>query len=274
MNLHGLSLALLARISVLALGLSGGGFALASDGAPLPLKSLPIGVSEFRPFEYTAPSGRVVGADTEIVEQILMRLGYQPQFMMQPWPRVQREAARGAFAGLYSLTKTPEREQLYHFTAPINTVKDVFFKRKSMALDWKTLDDLRTLRVSSAATYGYAPEFRQALAEKRFAEVHEIYDDDPQLRGLRRLASGVTDVFICEISVCSDLIKLHAPAFDQIDFAPQSVGPVRSFHMAFSKNWPQAEALRDAFDAELAQQQSKGMLRRIYQKYGMEPALK
>lgn len=272
MNRPTLCVSVLVRLWVLMAGLGAGTGVLATD--EVQLKTLPLGVSEFRPFQYTSPSGRIVGADTEIIETVLKRIGYKPQFMMQPWPRVQREATRGAFAGLFSLTKTPEREQLYYFSAPINTVKDVFFKRKSLALDWKTLDDLGGLRVSSAAAFGYAAEFRQALIEKRFAEVHEIYDHDPQLRGLHRLASGATDIFICEISVCTDLIKLHTPAFDQIDFSPKSIGPVRTFHIGFSKNWPQAETLRDAFNAELAQQQAKGALRNLYLKYGMDHGLK
>jgi polar amino acid transport system substrate-binding protein len=266
------SLALFVRLWVLMVGLGFAAGATATDAAQL--KPLPLGVSEFRPFEYSTPSGQIVGADTEIIQQVLKRMGYKPQFMLQPWARVQKEAARGTFAGLFSLTKTPEREQLFYYTAPINTVKDVFFKRKSLALEWKTLDDLRGLRVSSAATYGYAAEFRDAVAQKRFAEVHEIYDDDPQLRGLHRVASGVTDIFICEVSVCQDLIKTHAPAFDQIDFSPNGIGPVRTFHLGFSKQWPQAEKLRDAFDAELLQLDAKGERRKIYLKYGMDPGLK
>jgi len=262
----------LVQLCVLAAGLGLGGAAAATDTAAL--KTLPLGVSEFRPFEYAAPSGQIVGADTEIIEQVFKRMGYKPKFMMQPWARVQKEAARGTFAGLFSLTKTPEREQIYYFSAPINTVKDVFFKRKSRSLDWKTLDELHALRVSSAATYGYAAEFREALTQRKFAEIYEIYDDDPNLRGLQRLASGATDIFICEVSVCQDLIKTHAPAFDNIDFSPSGIGPVRTFHLGFSKKWPQAEKLRDAFDAEMLQLEAKGERRKIYLKYGMDPGLK
>ena len=235
---------------------------------------LPLGVSEFAPFEYADTSGKIIGADTEIVEQVLARMGYVPRIQLLPWARVQREAERGKLAGLYSLTKTPEREALYYFTDPINTVKDVFFKRKANPLDWRTLDDLFPLRVASVAAYGYAGEFTDALAKKKFASSFELFDTDANLRGLRAVSNGVADIFICEISVCSSLIKAHAPALDDLDFSPTTVGPVRNFYIAFSRKWPDAEKLRDAFNTELAKFVQEGERRRIFKKYRIESSLK
>ena len=89
---------------------------------------IPVGLSEFPPFEYKNASGKVVGADAEIVEAVLRRAGYVPDFKVQPWARIQQSALRGDFAMVFSMTKSKEREALYWFSEPINAVKDVFLR--------------------------------------------------------------------------------------------------------------------------------------------------
>lgn len=234
---------------------------------------LPVGASEFPPFEYKDADGKVVGADTEIVEAVLRRAGYVPDIKMQPWARVQQSAERGAFAVVYSMTKTPEREGHYLFSDPINMVRDVFFKRKTNALHWKAFEDLKGMRMASSGGYGYDASFKQAIADKRFASTTEVWDGAPELSGLRLLTLGTADIFVCEISVCQYLIKSNAPKFDGLDFSPTPIGPVRPYYAAFPKSWPQAEKLQREFNAGLARLVQEGERRKILLKYRMDPNL-
>ena len=235
--------------------------------------ALPVGLSEFPPFEYKNASGKVVGADAEIVEAVLRRAGYVPDFKVQPWARVQQSALRGEFAVVFSMTKSKEREALYWFSEPINAVKDVFFKHKKNSLPWKTYDDLKAMRLGGSAGYGYDAGFQQAIAEKRFAAYVEVFDAEPESSGLRLLSSGAIDAFVCEVSVCQYLIKANAPKFDHLDFSPHPIGLVRPYYAVFPKSWPNSENLQREFNAGLAKLIQEGEWRKILAKYRMEAKL-
>jgi polar amino acid transport system substrate-binding protein len=250
-----------------------GSFAHSIQAAEPAKQVLPVGLSEFPPFEYKNASGKVVGADTEIVEAVLRRAGYVPDFKVQPWARVQQSALRGEFAMVFSMTKSKEREALYWFSEPINAVKDVFFKDKKTPLLWKTYDDLKTMRVGGSAGYGYDAGFKQASIEKRFAAYLEVFDAEPESSGLRLLSSGAIDAFVCEVSVCQYLIKINAPKFDHLNFSPQPIGLVRPYYAAFPKSWPNSENLQREFNAGLAKLIQEGEWRKILVKYRMEPKL-
>ncbi len=236
--------------------------ALAQDKAP----ALPVSSAEFPPFEYTDATGQVMGTDTEIVAQVFKRMGYQAQIRIAPWSRVEEEGQLGTIAAIFSITKTAEREQHYYFSNPINNVKDVLYKQKSNPLNWATLDDLKPLRVGISAKYQYATFFMDAIMNKKFA-VEATFGASPELTNLRKLLASRFDVFICEVNVCQYLIRQAAPRFDTIDYMPQTVGPVRHFHVAFSKKWPGALALSQKFNAELAQFIKEGQRERIFEKY-------
>jgi len=238
-----------------------GALALATE------RTLPIGVAEFPPFKYTSPEGKIVGSDTEIVEQVFKRMGYTPSIQMQPWKRVQYSAERGEFAAIYTFTKTPEREKLYFFSDPINIVRDVFFKQKGAALSWQTLDDLKTFRVGVSAGYAYAPIFKYAIERNKFAAVVDEYQAPPELGNLRKLKAGITDVFICEVSVCQYFIQTHAPEFSNLDYIDKSIGDARTFHVGFPKSWVGSEQLAKDFNAELAKFVQQGHRAKIFKKY-------
>lgn len=245
------------------MGMTCGSFVYADE------RPLPIGVAEFPPFKYTSADGKVIGSDTEIVEQVIKRMGYRPDIQMQPWTRVQQSGERGEFAAIYSFTKTPEREQLYYFSDPINTVKDVFYKKKSTPLPWATFDDLGTMHLATSAGYNYAQIFKDAVAQKKFRSVHETFGAAPELVNLRNLLLGRVDITICEVSVCQHLIKTHEPEFNEVDFAPLAIGPVRNFYVGFSKKWPEAERLNREFNEELRKLVASGQRKKIFKKYSI-----
>lgn len=230
-------------------------------------KELPIGVAEFPPFKYTAPDGKIVGADTEIVEQVLRRMGYRPKIDMQPWKRVQEAGMRGQFAAIYSFTKNPDRERHFYFTDPLSTVKDVFYKLKTHHITWNTLDDLKHLTIGASDGYNYAPVFMDAIKQHTLPKVQFVTGEVPELQQLRMLILQRTDMFICEVSVCQYFIHTHAPEFDGVDFIDKPIGPVRTFHLGFSKNWPHAEQLVQEFNTELARFVAAGHRQRIFEKY-------
>ncbi len=228
---------------------------------------LPVGVAEFPPYKYSMPNGRVIGSDTEIVQQVFERMGYRVDIQMQPWKRVLAAGESGRFAVIYSLTKSAERERHFYFSDPINTVQDVFFKTKSLSFDWKSYEDLTAMRIAVSSGYQYAPEFAEAIRQKKITQIFETSNRNPETVNLRNLTRGLVDLAICEINVCRYLIYNHPAEFDQLEYLSKSVGPPRGFHVAFSRKWPGAEQLNRQFNQELAKFVAEGGRRKIFEKY-------
>lgn len=228
---------------------------------------LPVGVAEFPPYEYSTANGRVIGSDTEIVQHVFERMGYRVDIQMQPWKRVLSAGESGRFAVVYSLTKSAERERHFYFSDPINTVQDVFFKTKSLSFDWKGYEDLAAMRIAVSSGYHYAPEFTEAIRQKKVTQIFETSNRNPETINLRNLTRGLVDLAVCEINVCRYLIYNHPAEFDQLEQLSKPIGAPRSFHVAFSRKWPGAEQLTLQFNQELAKFVAEGGRRKIFEKY-------
>lgn len=91
----------------------------------------------------------------------------------------------------------------------------------------------------------------------------------PELRHLQKLTGSKIDMFICEVSVCQHIIKHQFPEFDAVDFINKSIWPIRTFHVAFSKKYPDSEKLRDKFNRELGELVKAGVVQAILQEYNV-----
>ena len=229
---------------------------------------LPVGVSIFPPFKYME-DGKHVGSDTEIVVSVLNQMGYKAEISAHPWKRIQAEALAGKYALIYSLTKNKEREQYFYFSNPVSAIRDVFFKRLDSDIKWNTLEDLQHLMVSASEGYNYDESFNQAARNNRF-KVNWVLGDQPESTHLKLLQAGRVDVAICEVNVCQFLLRTRPNEFNNIDFINQSIGPARTFHVGFSKQWPNSDKLVEQFNKTLGEFIATGKRDEILTRYGIE----
>lgn len=213
---------------------------------------LSVVTSDYPPYEYLE-DGEVRGTHTDTIRQVLSAMGYLPDIRILPWARAEASARAGTFDMIYSRTYSRDRARHYHFTAPLSQARDVFFALKGRDLQWQELDDLAGLRIGLSAAYSYAPEFMEWLAEGN-ARVTQISQVSPELTGLRMIAFGRIDLFICEETVCSYIIEEHLseyPELSDVTALSGTVGVKRGFRAAFSRQHPRGEALRDEFNQAL-----------------------
>jgi polar amino acid transport system substrate-binding protein len=219
--------------------------------------TMTVVTSIYPPYQYL-DNGEVKGTHTETLRQVLTRMGYDPVFRLVPWARAEASARAGTADLIYSLTYSPNRARHYHFTNPISEARDVFFSLSDRGLQWQELDDLAGLKIGLSAFYSYAPEFMDWLAAGN-ARVIQISQESPELTGLKMIAYGRIDLFICEETVCRYLIDKHIadhPELANVSAMPRTVGEVRSFRAAFSRQHPTGEALRDGFNKVLTELKS------------------
>lgn len=221
-----------------------------SETAPV-LKAV---TTEYPPFEYVE-NGVLRGTDVDTVRTVIRQMDYRPEFLALPWARAELMVRNGSADLLFSLTASPQRERFYLFTAPISKARDVFYARKGSGITWSRFDDLAHLRIGVSGSYSYAPEFMDWLRQDN-APLMTINQEQPDLSGLRLVALGRIDLFICEQTACDHLIKKYQeryPKLTGVAAIPGTVGNERFFRAAFSRQRSDAELLRTEFNRVLKQ---------------------
>lgn len=71
------------------------------------------------PYQYVGEDNQVVGSATERVRSIVERAGYTAQFRLYPWARAVYLVDKSSRALIFSIAKTPRREALYQWIAPV-----------------------------------------------------------------------------------------------------------------------------------------------------------
>ncbi|ARU54505.1 PAAT family ABC transporter substrate-binding protein [Oleiphilus messinensis] len=233
------------------------------------IRHLPIATASFPPFKFQNPeSGEIVGFDTEVVRRVFQSMGIEAEVSIMPFQRADILTRRGKYAAYYSFTKNPDREQHYYFSAPISSVQDVIFKKKTLPLQWLHYADLANYRLGFSQRYNYDPDFLSVMEDKV-----PVVDDENEKQLLYLLTKERVDIAICEKSVCGFLINQNPVQFGGIDYYDKPIGQpsVRPFYVGFSKNWPNAEQLRDAFNVALAawKRREGPAVKEIFEKYGV-----
>lgn len=222
----------------------------------------------FPPFRMAGEGMSVRGVDADIVHAVFARAGYEVDIVLQPFLRAMNTVRRGEADAIAALTHNAEREAYLAFSGAISAVSDVFFKRAGDNLRWVQLDDLRDLRVGASQGYNYAGGFWEAdWPHLKTVITNERLSPEEQL--MRLLARDRIDIAICEVSVCGYLLRNRPDLGNQIDFMARSVGPVRTFHLGFSRRRPDTEMLLADFDAALAAYKAEGAHRAVYARYGV-----
>ncbi len=226
----------------------------------------PLVTAEFPPYNYQK-GDKIIGSSTEIIEAVFERMQMESEIKLFPSKRAMKMAAKGRSGGYFTFTKNPQRLEDYYYSLPLSTIGDVFFKRRDLTVDWKRLVDLAGYRIGATQGYNYAPEFLDAVRSKS-VDVEMIASKMPEMAHLKRLKAGRVDLIICEVTLCSHIIRTHPEEFGGIDYVDRLVGPVRTFHLGFSKRWPNAKAVAEKFNQTLNQLLEEGVVAAIHQKYG------
>ena len=229
--------------------------------------TIKIGTAHFPPFRIFE-NGELSGSDAEIVKEVFNRMGYITEFEIAPFKRVYSMASTGELAGVFTMTRNPERESQFFYSDPISSVMDVFFKHKDTKLEWSSFQDLKGLNVGMSLGYSYPEPFLNALDANIFTP-DRVASAEPEIIHLRKIQQKRIDLAICEVSVCSWIISRNKEALGALTYMKKPIADARTFHMGFSRKWPDAEKVTKLFNKELAKYIAEGKRRAVFKKYNM-----
>ncbi|SLN62234.1 ectoine/hydroxyectoine ABC transporter substrate-binding protein EhuB [Oceanibacterium hippocampi] len=222
-----------------------------------------IAIANEPPWTEVKPDGKVTGAGPEVARAILKKLGVDDIVASiseygAMIPGLQAKRFDMVAAGLFI---KPERCAAVLFSQPDLCDAESFAVKKGNPMGIKSFEDVAT-KGASVGVVGGGTEEKLAI-EAGVPRDKVIVVPDPQ-SGIKMLQAGRIDVYALPVLSISDLLKkADDPELEM--FAPVAGTPIFCAGVAFPKG---AEALRDAYDVELAKMKENGEFAAIVEPWG------
>ncbi|WP_165823640.1 ectoine/hydroxyectoine ABC transporter substrate-binding protein EhuB [Metarhizobium album] len=245
--------------------------AFADDGKLEELKAqgfARVAIANEPPFTAVAADGKVSGAAPDVAREVFKRLGVADIVASiseygAMIPGLQAGRHDVITAGLFM---KPERCAAVVYSEPILCDAEAFALKKGNPLKLQSYKDIADNPDAKIGAPGGGTEEKLAL-EAGVPRDRVIVVPDGQ-SGLKMLQDGRIDVYSLPVLSINDLVsKASDPNIEVV--APVVGAPVYCDGAAFRKG---DEALRDAFDVELAKMKQSGDFAKIIEPYGFSAA--
>lgn len=223
---------------------------------------------EYPPLIHSGSDGRPTGLAVEIATRVFQQMGHTLKIELYPWGRSLAMVKRGDADCIFTLYRSPEREQFLDYSKESIVTQTIYlYARKGSPVSFNgDFSVLKGLQVGTAHKVNYGPKFEDARPRLAIDEAPTIEQN------FRKLAMGRVDVVPSHFHTAASTLELPSlkPYADQIVRIATPVENVPS-HVAFSKA-KNLVALRDGFDAELRKMLASSDHRRLLDRYKIDVA--
>jgi polar amino acid transport system substrate-binding protein len=169
---------------------------------------------DFPPFTYpsahaASPAEGVVAAGplVEILQTVCARMQRDCTIRLYPWRRALRLAERGEVHGIFTLARSPQREQLFHISRMLITSGYSVFAREDNPFVFSRPDDLKGRLVGVYGPSGTSYMLSDRLKTVRDVRMHLAADNRRLLRMLQSGRFGDAGLAVINRDVARQLIK-------------------------------------------------------------------
>lgn len=106
--------------------------------------------------------GKVMGWASDVVREILKRLELPDRILLLPWVEVYRMALINPNVALFTVTRTPARENLFHWIGPIGGQRSCLYARKGSGIKINRLEDAADVGEIGVISGWFIEEYLQA----------------------------------------------------------------------------------------------------------------
>jgi len=135
----------------------------------------------YPPYNFVDKNNNVTGQSTEIVQAILEKTGMQANIEGMPLSQGLALAEKGPGVLIYSLNRTPQRENLFKWVGPIGYYEQAFYAKKGSTVVVSQLEDAK--KVTKIGVYK-GDAGAQFLASQGFTNLDESLTDTEALKKL------------------------------------------------------------------------------------------
>lgn len=201
------------------------------------------------------------GLATEIVQTTFRHMGHDTKLVFKPWQRGLEDSASGIYLGTFPYSRNEEREESFHYSAPLYTFRQFFFTLADGDFAPTTYDDLKGHSVCVPVGYSLSG-LKDLVADDAIKLVRP-----PDIEFcFQMIAKKRVDVIrVIDIIGWAMIDKL----FDSRDGFRMSDEPVRQSieHLIISRAHPDGEALVKQFDQALGELQKQGRIHKMIERH-------
>ncbi|BBO72384.1 hypothetical protein DSCA_63140 [Desulfosarcina alkanivorans] len=226
-------------------------------GGSYPLKLY----SEDSPPSAYLEKGRIKGLSTEIVREILLRIGQPDTISLVPWARGYNLALSDADTALFSTTRLPQREDRFAWVGPLYRQRWGFYRWKGSGVQVADMDAAK--RVARIGTYNQDAkmQYLETLGFKNLVPTNK------NVTNVMHLKRGNVDLWVSSDFNMPHLARQAGVPPDQLELA-HAIRTVGNY-IAFSKK-TSPHVIR-LWQTVLDEMKSDGSYRQICRKYAYEP---
>ncbi|WP_319542306.1 transporter substrate-binding domain-containing protein [uncultured Pseudodesulfovibrio sp.] len=204
------------------------------------------------------------GVANQIITESFAQVGMTVDYVFLPWKRALDATMVGATVGSSGWLRTAEKEKDFLYSASIFESMRVLFYRRDRKFDWNEPQDLKDLRVAVAlGSVSEIPLDSIFDQGKGKIDVAKSYAS-----GMRKLAAGRVDVYICNLAVGLYLLRKQIPREEAllITYHPKPF-MVEENHLIISRQAKGGQEIMDAFNQGLRQLRKSGRYDQIFDEY-------
>ena len=149
------------------------------------ISAMDIMTENYPPFNYKDKKGNITGITTEIVREILSKIGEKDNIKIMPWARAYRDIQSKPNKVLFSMTRTKQREFMFKWVGPIADNSWVFYAKNNSTIKINSLKDAKNDRYKVGTYLDGANELH--LKEQGFYNLYSVPDD---LLNVKKLIRG------------------------------------------------------------------------------------
>ncbi len=227
-----------------------------------------IATGEFAPYATETRADK--GVALSIVRRAFELVGHKVEFHFQPWSRAQMETKAGLWDASAHWGASAERRRDFLLSDNILTEQWLVVHRRSIALQWAQLSDLRPYTIGYVRDYTYTPEFWALIGSKELRG-----DNTPNdLAGLRKMIRGRIDAMPMERNVTCDLLKHNFTAKEADEFAahPRLLTDSFTTHLILPPQQSRSAGLLSDFNRGLKALRDSGEHARLLQTVQCPPS--
>lgn len=233
---------------------------------PMPLaraETLTIFCEDDPPNQMLGPDGQLTGMSVEIAAELQRRTGNHDPIQLVPWARGYDAVQKVPNTVLFSMSRTAERDPLFHWIGPILESSYAFYARADSKITIRGLQEAKRLKRIGVYNNDVRDTF---LTQAGFTNLDRASNN---LQNFRKLMAGRIDVYVSTPISIED--EARATGYQAADVKHVFTFMQVQLYIALSKGTPEdiVRAWSDAF----ASLRKDGTFARLHKKYYPSRAL-
>ena len=202
---------------------------LRSSDAP---GTLTIYTEQYPPISFRNNEGEITGFGTDLVNEIMKRNHTYAGIKLSSWSNGYNLALTNPNVCLFTMDRTPLREELFHWIGPIGTNTTWIYTRKDSGIPVESLDDAKELSSLGTVSSWFSD---QHLRDLGFTNL--VSHSDPEVIA-ERFMEGEIDAFVCSSVTFPTILQQLSYSYDEVEPAFSLMSS--DYYIALSKGTPEA----------------------------------